>query len=488
MTQTPPKAVLHQPSATSWWFDEALRFEARASSNGGVSPVDIKPVVLDRDLDVDVAIVGGGFTGLWTAIILASQSPQLRIALIEAGLCGSGASGKNGGKVHGYWAQLPALSGSLGYEKALAMAQAGTRAQDAIRAYAQQAPLDIQWREGGNIRVSASPSQDAKLASYVRLAHENGIPDSAQAMTKAELDNICNSSAFRGGVFFREGAAVQPARLARALRLSAIRLGVQIFENTSMQSWTSGSPCRVQTAKHQITARKVVLATNVALGKEASIQPWMTVFSSYAAMSEPTEALRAMNWTGEAGFADARMFLHYFRKTDDQRVLMGSGSGPVAFNNNWQAPPMTMDRVAAGRAVTAMTALLPAMKGTGIAKSWGGAIDISSDRLPRAGSLDGRHVFYAAGYCGHGVNPTFIAGQCLAEAVLEQKHEWRNLPIWEREMLSFPPEPFRTIGARMIRRAILRCEDADGLGQRPKAVDMFVASLPERLGIRVGTR
>lgn len=488
MSRVPGKAVLHKPSATSWWFDEAMSAEAQAVRDGGVSPGEIRPLALDRDLEVDVAIVGGGFTGLWTAINLASHAPQLRIALIEAGLCGSGASGKNGGKVHGYWAQLPALSTSLGYDKAFAMAQAGTRAQDAIREYAHQAPLDIQWREAGNIRVSASPAQDAKLASYIQLARENGIPESAQAMTKAELDRICNSAAFRGGVFFSEGAAIQPARLARALRLSALRLGVKVYENTPMQSWSTGMPCRVQTAKHQILAHKLVLATNVALGKEASIRPWMTVFSSYAAMSEPTEALRTMNWTGEEGFADARMFLHYFRKTDDQRVLMGSGSGPVAFNNNWTALPMTMDQVAAGRAVTAMTALLPAMKGTGIAKSWGGAIDISSDRLPRAGSLDGSHVFYAAGYCGHGVNPTYIAGQCLAEAVLEQRREWRNLPIWEREMQSFPPEPFRTIGARMIRRAILRCEDADVLGQFPKAIDSFVASLPERLGIRVGTR
>lgn len=488
MIQNPHKMMLHQPSSTSWWFDEAMSFEAQAKYKGEVSPVDIKPIELDHDLQVDVAIVGGGFTGLWTAISLASHAPQLRIVVVEAGLCGSGASGKNGGKVHGYWAQLPALSSFLGYEKAFAMARAGTQAQDAIRAYAQQAPIDIQWREGGNIRVSASPSQDVKLANYVRLAQENGISESLRSMTKAELDSVCNSATFRAGVFFSEGATVQPARLARALRLSAIRLGVQIFENTLVQSWNTGSPCKIQTAKHRILARKIVLATNVALGKEAKIRPWMTIFSSYAAISEPTEALHTMNWTSEAGFADARMFLHYFRKTDDQRVLMGSGSGPVAFNNNWQAPSMTNDQVAAGRAVAAMTTLLPAMKSTGITKSWGGAIDISSDRLPKVGSLDDKHVFYAAGYCGHGVNPTYIAGQCLAEAVLEKKREWRNLPIWERELQSFPPDPFRTLGARIIRRSILRCEDADGLGLRPKAIDSFVASLPERLGMRIGTR
>lgn len=475
--------VLHRPSATSWWFDEALEAEARMFGAGGFAPAS-----LTDDLDVDVAIVGGGFTGLWTALCLVRQKPGLRVGLIEAGLCGSGASGKNGGKVHGYWAQLPALSKTLGHDAAMAMAVAGTRAQDAIRAFSADAELDVWWREGGNIRVSASPAQDARLESYVRLARENGVPETARALSREELDAVCSSSAFRGGVIFSEGATVQPARLARALRIAAIRAGVQVYENTPMRRWQAGAPCLIETDRHRITARKLVLATNVALGEEKRIRPWLTVFSSYAAISEPTEALAAMNWTGNESFADARMFLHYFRKTDDQRVLMGAGAGPIAFNNDWRAEPMTQDETAAGRAVAAMGALLPEMAGTPVARSWGGAIDISSDRLPKVGSLDGDRVFYATGFCGHGVNPTNIVGECLAEAVIDESRDWRTLPIWEREMQKFPPEPFRTLGARAIRRAILRVEDAEAAGCPPARTDRFIASLPERLGIRVGTR
>lgn len=484
MSQSEGRILPHQPSARSWWFEEALAEERRV--HGG-DLCDPRP--LAADADADVVIIGGGFTGLWTALHLKEQQPDLRIILIERDLCGSGASGKNGGKVHGYWAQLPALSKTLGHEAALAMARAGTTAQDAMRDYAKRAPLDICWREGGNIRVSASPAQDAKLESYVRLAREYGVPDTARMLPKEELSRICNSAAFRGGVMFQEGAAVQPARLARALRLDAIRAGVQVYENTPMKSWASGSPCLVETDRYRITARKVVLATNVALGAEAKIRPWLTVFSSYAAISEPTDALERMNWTGEEGFADARMFLHYFRRTVDNRVLMGAGAGPIAFHNNWLAAPMTNDTGAAGRAVHAMRTLLPAMAQTPIASSWGGAIDISSDRLPRGGSLDGgKHVFYVTGFCGHGVNPTYIAGACLAEAVLDRRHHWRALPLWQREMHRFPPEPFRTIGARAIRAATLRVEDAEGENRPSRGLDRFIASLPERLGIRVGTR
>ena len=163
------------PADPSWWFADAMAQEA------GMPP----PMPLAGEITADVAIVGGGYTGLWTALALKARKPSLSIALIEARLCGSGASGKSGAKVHGYWASLAGMSQSIGADAALAVARAGTVAQDAIRAFATAPGRDVWWREAGNIRVSASPAQDAKIAGYVDTARRLGVPDSARPLSAA---------------------------------------------------------------------------------------------------------------------------------------------------------------------------------------------------------------------------------------------------------------------------------------------------------------
>lgn len=123
-----------------------------------------------------------------------------------------------------------------------------------------------------------------------------------------------------------------------------------------------------------------------------------------------------------------------------------------------------------------------------MAKSWGGPIDMSSDRPPRVDSVVEGRVHYACGFCGHGVNPTYIAASCLVEVVLGERGEWRDLPIYARPMDRFPPEPFRTVGARAIRRVILSCEDAEAQGLQSGPIARSVAALPALLGIKLGTR
>jgi glycine/D-amino acid oxidase-like deaminating enzyme len=245
----------------------------------------------------------------------------------------------------------------------------------------------------------------------------------------------------------------------------------------------------VRTAGGAVIAREVVLATNTALASRADVAPHVTVFSSYALMTEAAgEQLAAMGWSGEEGFADLRMFLHYFRKTVDGRVLLGSGSGPIGYAGDGRHPAMTTDAASAARAARGLRRLFPALADIGIAKAWGGAIDVSSDRLPFFRTMPGTRVHYGCGYSGHGVNPTYIGGQTLADLALGRRSDWTALPFCTRTLPTLPPEPLRYIGGRMVRWGVLGCEEAEEDGRRPALARRMTAAIPRVFGLKVGMR
>lgn len=456
---------------------------AEAAAPGSPSPR------LEGGHTADVAIVGGGFTGLWTALAIKEREPSLAVTLVEADRCGSGASGKNGGKVHGYWAMLAGMASTVGPDAALELARLGTRAQDALRAFATSGRHDVWWREAGNLRLATTPAQEARIGSIVATARRLGVSDTVVPLARDALLARVRAPVARAGLYFPEGANVHPARLARALRREAIARGIRVHEHSPMIGLDAGAPNRVRTSHGEIVARDVVLATNVALAAEPLVRPILCLLSSYAVMTEADpEALARTGWAGDEGIADLRMFLHYFRKTRDGRVLMGSGSGPIAYGAHVDDPRMTRDVASAGRAVAGLRRLLPAMADVPIAKAWGGAIDVSSDRLPFFRTRPGTRVHLGCGYSGHGVNATWIGGQCLASLALSRRDEWIASPFCTRTLPHLPPEPLRTLGGRPIRRAILRCEEAEENARAAPWTARAIASLPRLFGLRIGTR
>ncbi|WP_315926705.1 FAD-dependent oxidoreductase [Mesorhizobium sp. SP-1A] len=467
------------PSDPSWWFADALKQER--------GQPDAPRLV--GEIAADVAIVGGGFTGMWTALALKRRRPGLAVALIEASLCGSGASGKNGGLMHGYWSALAGLTDLLGADGALAVARAGAMAQDGLRAFARTADRDVWLRDGGQLRVSTTPAQDARAKSMAEAACRLGVPDMARLLAPGELPQGFRPPLFRSAVFLSEGGTVHPGRLARALRRAVVDAGVQLYENTPMTGLDKGSPNRVRTAAGQIVAREVVLATNAGLATNVHIKPYVTVFSSFALMTEPMpEKLERMGWESDTGVSDLRMFVHYFRKTQDGRVLVGTGGGPLSYNGSSTATQLREDKPTVMRVEAGMKRLLPALADTPVAKAWGGPIDISSDRFPFFKTFPGTRIHYACGFSGHGVNPTYIAGQCLASLVLGERDMWSSLPLCTRELPRLPPEPFRFLGGHAIRRAIISCEDAEDRGARGSVAARGISMLPRLFGLRIGTR
>jgi glycine/D-amino acid oxidase-like deaminating enzyme len=429
----------------------------------------------------DVCVIGGGYTGLWTALALKQREPSAHVVVLEADVCGAGPSGRNGGFLHGYWASLGELVPLLGRDSALDLARAGERIVPAVRAL----DADVWLREAGMLMVSASPVQDAAIDAAVRAAADVDVREEAVALTQEEVAARIRSPAFRRGVFFPDGATVQPARLVRALRDAVVAAGVELYE----QSPGTLREDEVATPSGRVRAPEVVVAINAAATGWRPVARRVTNFGSYVVLTEPVpELLEEIGWTGGEAVLDARMFLHYFRTTNDGRVLMGSGSGPIGFRGRVDGR-FTSDIDTAARAERGLRRLLPALAEARIERAWGGPIDVSADHLPFFGSVpDTRRVHYGLGYSGHGVGPSFLGGQILASLALELDDEWTALPLATRRVPKLPPEPLKRLGGGLVRSAILACERADEEGRRAALPARAVAELPRLLGMQIGTR
>jgi glycine/D-amino acid oxidase-like deaminating enzyme len=464
-------APLAGPS--SWWLEEA-----RTHSGDEVSPP------LAGRLDVDVAVVGGGYTGLWTALALREREPSLAVAVLEARRVGEGPSGRNGGFLHGYWSSLATLREVLGDGAALQLAHASSAIVPAVRGFCAARGEDVWLRESGLLRVSAGLSEDAGVERVLAAAHELGADEEATALGEDELRRHCDSPRFRRGVFFRDGATVQPARLALALRRAALEAGVLLFERTPVLGIRPGE---LETPAGEVRAPAIVLALN-AWGTGWPLSRRQTNFASAVVLTEPApERLAEIGWTGGEAIVDGRMFLHYFRTTPDGRVLMGSGSGRLGLGGR-VGPGLLDDVPAQRRAEIGLRDLLPAFADVRVAARWSGPIDVSADKLPWYGTVPGTDIHYGAGYSGNGVGPSWLGGQILASLALGARDDWTALPLVERRPRRLPPEPLRYAGGKLVRWGTLASEEAVGAGRHPSAAARAAAAIPRLLRMPIGTR
>jgi glycine/D-amino acid oxidase-like deaminating enzyme len=465
---------LGPPLGQVWWLEEALA----AGFGGEAAPP------LDGDTEADVAIVGGGYTGLWTALTLKERDPGLDVLVLEADECGRGPSGRNGGFCHGYWSHLPRLRERFGDAGAVEVSRASEAIVRGVRDFAEREGVDVWLREGGVLRVSAAPAQDHAVEDEDEAARELGFPDEAVPLSTEALAQRIRSPRFRKGVFLRDGATVQPARLAQALR-SAVAREARLHEHTRATDISDGV---VTTERGRVRAKEIVVGVNAAAAGWKPLRRRLTVFGSYVVLTEPVpELVEQIGWTGGEAVIDGRMFLHYFRTTNDGRVLMGSGSGPIGFGGRIDDRFWT-DRPTVERAEKGLRRLLPDLVDAKVTHAWGGPIDVSSDHLPFFGTVPGTRIHFGAGYSGHGAGPSWLGGQILARLALGVDDELTRLPLVTRRVPKLPPEPFRRLGGGLVRASIMACEEAEEDGRRGSVAARAGAALPKLLRMSVGTR
>jgi glycine/D-amino acid oxidase-like deaminating enzyme len=467
VTLAPPSV---RPAIVPWWLDEASASAVAA----GAPP-------LEADDDAELCIVGAGFTGLWTALAFRERNPSARIVLLEAERCGAGPSGRNGGFLHGYWEKLTVMRPPLGDAGALALARAGEQIIPSVRALG----ADIWLREGGILMVSTAATQDRAIDNAVHAAAELGAPEQAVPLDHAQLAERVSSPVFRRGVFFPEGATVQPARLVGALRRAVLDAGVVLHEHTRVTAVADGE---VTTPRGRVRAGAIVVATNAAMSGWRPVRRHVTNFGSYVVLTEPVPHLiEEIGWTGGEAILDGRMFIHYFRTTEDGRVLMGSGTGPIGFGGRVDAR-FTLDDRTAARAERGLRRLLPGLAKARIERAWGGPIDVSADHLPFFGTVPGMRIHYGLGYSGHGVGPTWLGGQILASLAAGLDDEWTALPLARRKPPTLPPEPLKRLGGGLVRAAIIAREEAEEEGRRPSIPARLGSAIPGLLRMQIGTR
>ena len=470
-------ADLPRPASGSWWLEEALALPEFA---GPETPP------LQGDRTADVVIIGGGYTGMWTAYFLKEREPGIDVVLLEQGICGGGPSGRNGGFLNAFYDDLGTLVERYG-EEGRRTAQLAAHSIDEIGAWCERRGVDAWYAMTGDIGISTNPTHDAIAIEVARGADELGIGDVYRPLSQAEVRTRFDSPVARSGVHVRHAEHVQPARLARGLRRVLLEQGVRVFEGSPVRRFAEGRDAvRVETPAGSVRAGSGVNALGAYVAGLGAFRRSILPRGSYIVMSASApEALERMGWTGGEGVYDFRSSLHYLRTTPDGRIAFGGASSRTGLGTGL-GPRLAYDPASIGRLVRDFRTWFPTFEGVPLEAGWGGPIDLTGLHIPFFGTLPGGRIHFGVGYTGGGVGPCHLGGKILASLTLGVEDEHTTLPLVGAEPRRFPREPLRSLGALVAQTAIVAKDDAEDGGRRPNVVVEQLARLPGRLGYRLG--
>lgn len=461
-------------TAEGYWLEEAPEVGELAA--------------LEGERRADVVVVGGGYAGMWAAWHLKQLEPDVEVVLLEAGRCGHGPSGRNGGFCNVMWFSLPNMRGRWGDEGALAVARGAEAAVDGIEEFCAQEGVDAWFRRGGYLQVSTAEAHDGVWAEALEVCRELGATDAIQPLSAEQVAERCKSPAFRGGAFYPGAATVQPARLALGLRERLRARGVEVLERSPVQRLV-GAPGGVdaRTASGTVRASRAVLAVGAAAkAPRAPLRNRLTVASSHIVLTEPVpDLLEEIGWTGGECITDSRALIDYFRTTPDGRIAFGWGGGRIAMGARLHGCS-ELDVNVVSLAAARLWDYFPGLEGRAVTHAWGGPIDASPTHLPLVLPLRGGRAFVAAGFTGNGVGPSHMVGRTLASLALDRRDDHSRLAFVDPSPPPTPPEPLSWLGGEAIRWGLIRKESAELAGQHPSLVSSLLSRVPELIGFHIG--
>lgn len=412
---------------------------------------------LQEERDFDVAIIGGGYTGLTTAYELKRADPGLSVAVLEAREIGYGSSGRNGSfgmTVVGLGFGTTALIKGKDFLKRAHRYM--MRAVDTLDELILREGLDCDRTRPGFLRVATTRSYISRLRRDVELMNSLGFDD-IYWLDEWEVRGRVESPRHRGAIWEPRLVLIHPLKLVRAERDMALHRGVEVFENSPVTHITRGKKFRLATPCGGIVAEKVVFATNAYSHLFPELQRKQVPAFTHMLSTEPLtdEQLSRIGWEGREGLEDARNLIHHYRLTADNRITMGGG--PVGFT--WANDLHGDNSPAAWKEVIShFRATFPMLGDVGFSHRWGGPFSVTLDLNPSIGYLQDERAVYSLGCIGHGVSMSHLNAQTIRDLVLQRKTDLIEGPFVNRRLIPWAPEPIRSAMGHAM-RTWLRVED-----------------------------
>jgi glycine/D-amino acid oxidase-like deaminating enzyme len=443
-----PLRALDDISPTPFWLDSPQAPMAQPPLTGSET--------------CDLAVVGAGYTGLWTALLAKERDPAREVVVVEAGRVARQASGRNGGfcmasLTHGLSNNLARWPDDL-----VRLTQAGITNLAEMRADVARHGIDCDWQDCGELNIATEPWQVDGLKEEVELAARAGADHEylERDALRAEVD----APSFLAGDWNHDGAMLDPARLAWGLARVCREKGVRIYEGTPASALRRAAAGVVlDTPAGEVRARQAMLAGNAFPALLKRLRFYTAPVYDYALMSEPLseEQLGAIGWKNRQGLADAGVFFHYFRISADERILWGGWDGIYHWGNGIRSE-YEQRRATFALLSRQFFAMFPRLQGLRFTHGWGGVIDVCSRLSPFYGTAMGGRVAYALGFTGQGVAAVRFGANVCLDLLAGEKTARTALPIVGSKPVPWPPEPFRYGAIEITRRSLQRAQDNGG--------------------------
>lgn len=421
-------------------------------------PADLAAPVgasMPGDITADVAIVGGGFTGLWTAYYLQQLDPGLRIAIIEAHQAGFGASGRNGGWASALFpVSLAALARASSREAAVRQHRAMIASLAELDRVRNAERWDIDWAHGGTLIAARTPVQLQALRDEVAHARAWGFgADDISLLTADETRERLDATDVLGGTYTPHCAAIHPARLVRSLARTVVSRGASLFEHTRA---TSLEPGIVRTELGSVRAPVVVRATEgytrTLAGHARTLAPVYSMMLATAPL--PSDTWARIGLRHRETFADARHLVIYGQRTRDGRIAFGGRGAPYHFGSRI-SPELDRDEAVHAALWRTLVDLIPEVATTEVTHAWGGPLGVARDWWASCGIDPRTGMAWAGGYVGDGVTTANLAGRTLAHLITREPSDITSLPWVGHRSRPWEPEPFRWVGTNLALRTVV---------------------------------